>query len=166
MSYIPDCRTDECYNEKYLDSKNRHVIKGFDWCVEQVVDAYFANFEDTTESDYLSKVFKEELPEYLKQEYQMEDSFSYDNEIRVETRKVETYGDYLRMCLLGSCEMERNGLITSMIDSMDEDELITSMKDSMDEDELKAIKEKVDGRSEEENGQRAPEDGEGAEKAL
>ena len=36
MSYIPDCRTDEYYNEKYLEGLEKTFIEGFDFCVEYV----------------------------------------------------------------------------------------------------------------------------------
>lgn len=146
MSYIPDCRTDKDYNVKYLNERDYHEVKGYDWAVEQVIDNFFDNIE-VTESDYLMSVLNEELPDYLVQEYEVPTSFNGDESQEYETRTAKTYGDLLRMNLLRWAECGR-------------DELITSMIENMSDEEYQAIKEKVDGRSEEENGQRAPEDGE------
>jgi hypothetical protein len=45
MTYFPDCRTDEFYNEKELEGEDREFIRGFDWCVENCVDNGFDNVE-------------------------------------------------------------------------------------------------------------------------
>lgn len=146
MSYIPDCRSDENYNEKYLNERDYHEVKGYDWAVEQVIDNFFDNLE-VTESDYLIAMMEEPLPEESVQEYEVPTTFNGDESQEYETRTAKTYGDLLRMNLLRWAECGR-------------DELITSIIDGMTDEEYQAIKEKVDGRSEEENGQRAPEDGE------
>lgn len=146
MSYIPDCRSDENYNEKYLNEKDFQFVRGYDWAVEQVIDNFFDNLE-VTESDYLIAMMEEPLPEELVQEYEVPTTFNGDESQEYETRTAKTYGDLLRLNILRWAECGR-------------DELITSMIDAMTEEEYQAIKEKVDGRSEEENGQRAPEDGE------
>jgi hypothetical protein len=63
-------------------------------------------------------MLNKELPDYLKEKYEMEFTFGdRDNE----EREIKTYADLLRMKLLEWIEMERNELITSMIDNMDED---------------------------------------------
>lgn len=146
MSYIPDCRADESYNVKYLNNNDSHEVIGYDWAVEQVIDNFFDNL-DVTESDYLIKMMNEPLPEELVQEYEAPTSFTGDESQQYETRTAKTYGDLLRMNLLRWAECGR-------------DELVTSMIDNMSDEEYQAIKEKVDGRTQEENGQRAPEDGE------
>ena len=43
MKY-PDCRTDEYYNEKFLDAEDANIIRGFDWCVEGL-ESMLANKE-------------------------------------------------------------------------------------------------------------------------
>ena len=146
MSYIPDCRSDENYNEKYLNEKDFQFVRGYDWAVEQVIDNFFDNLE-VTESDRLMMIMEEPLPEILVQEYEVPTTFNGDESQEYETRTAKTYGDLLRMNLLKWAECGR-------------DELVTSRIDGMTDEEYQAIKEKVDGRSEEENGQRAPEDGE------
>ena len=146
MSYIPDCRSDEHYNAKYLNEKDYKFVRGYDWAVEQEIDNFFDNLE-VTESDRLIKMMEEPLPKELVQEYEVPTTFNGDESQEYETRTAKTYGDLLRMNLLRWAECGR-------------DELITSIIDGMTDEEYQAIKEKVDGRSEEENGQRAPEDGE------
>ena len=87
MSYIPDCRTDEYYNEKYLIQADKEVINGYDWCVEQVMCA-FANIDelDIRPSDVV--------------------------------KVAEAMEPWFRRWL----ESDRNELITSMLDDMDEEE--------------------------------------------
>lgn len=132
MSYIPDCRTDENYNEKYVTGENKNFLLGFDWCTQMAVDNFFDNNfnEFDFNDDYITNIFKRRVPDFMKEEYDMENSFM---EKETEHRKVETYADWLRMKILEWIEMERNELITSMIDDMDEDE-------------YKKIKAEVDGR--------------------
>lgn len=139
MSFIPDCRTDESYNEKYLNSQNQSEIIGYDWCAEMVVDNFFNNLDVYFDDDsYIMHVLNEKLPEGEQEEYDMLFSFTGKGESDKEHRKVETYMDLLRMELLHWIEMDR-------------DELITSMIDGMDQDEYKKIKERVDGQSAGEN---------------
>lgn len=142
MSYIPDCRTDEYYNEKYLNDNDKAEVRGYDWAVEEVVDTAFDNLDVFCDDTFLAELNKP-LPESLKTEYEMEWRFG---DRGTEKRNVETYLDLLRYAILAHCEMDRNELVTSMIDDMDEDE-------------YKAIKEKVDGRVEERDGQATGADG-------
>lgn len=135
MSYIPDCRRDEYYNQKYLTEKNAEFIRGFDWCTENAMDVFFDNMEEFFDSDsYLMHILKEEIPEEEHEEYEWVNSFGDKTE---EKRVVKTYLDAIRAQLLDWVESER-------------DELITSMIDSMDEDEYNSIKEKVDNGGESE----------------
>lgn len=140
MSFIPDCRISETYNQKYLKKDDKTFVKGFDWATQMTVDNFFGNdFGNLLlESDYLRNMLDKELPDELKDEYAMECSFPYDEPEKFETRKVETYGDLIRMRILEWIESERNELITSMIDNMDEEE-------------YDKIKKEVDGQSETEN---------------
>lgn len=130
MSYISDCRTDEYYNEKYLNKKDKEFIRGFDCAVEMAVDNFFANnfIKGIDDSDFIGHEMLQEVPESEKEEYTFEWAFS-DSES--EERKVETIADYIRFKILEYCEQERNELITSMIDEMSDEE-------------YNAIKEKVD----------------------
>lgn len=135
MSYIPDCRNDENYNEKYLNNFDKEFVRGYDWCVEMSVDNFFDNLDIYFEDDsHIMHLLNEELPENMREEYEIERTFADEN-ARVEKRDVKTYVDLLRSKILDYIEMER-------------DELITSMIDNMDEQEYSEIKAKVDGKQE------------------
>ena len=135
MSYIPDCRNDENYNEKYLNNFNKEFVRGYDWCVEMSVDNFFDNLDIYFGDDsHIMHLLNEELPENMREEYEIERTFADEN-ARVEKRDVKTYVDLLRSKILDYIEMER-------------DELITSMIDNMDEQEYSEIKAKVDGKQE------------------
>ncbi len=135
MSYIPDCRNDENYNEKYLNNFDKEFVRGYDWCVEMSVDNFFDNLDIYFGDDsHIMHLLNEELPENMREEYEIERTFADEND-RVEKRDVKTYVDLLRSKILDYIEMER-------------DELITSMIDNMDEQEYSEIKAKVDGKQE------------------
>lgn len=138
MSYIPDCRSDETYNQKYLGKLDKEFVRGFDWCAENAVDNLFNNLDVYFDDDsYIMHSLSKELPESLKEEYEFVYTFPFrmgDTE-KTEKRQVRTYGDLFRSKLLDWMESERDQLITSMIDNMDEDE-------------YNAIRAKVDGGAE------------------
>jgi hypothetical protein len=118
MSYIPDCRTDSFYNADNLSENDKQFVNGFDYCVENAADNFFDNLDVYFGDDsHIMHVLNEELPDYLKTEYEMEFAFR-DGE--AETREVKTYADLLRAKLLDHIEMERDELITSMIDEASE----------------------------------------------
>lgn len=111
MNY-PDCRTDENYNEKYLNEENKKIVAGFDCCLESIVCLIEGNFDIFPALEYgMSEKTREELKD-----------------------AIETWA-----------ESSRNELITSMIDAMSDEE-------------YDSIKEAVDGRPVEENGQGTGED--------
>ena len=126
MSYIPDCRTDEYYNQKFLTGSDKEFVRGFDWCVETAVDNFFDNeMFDLAQSDsYLGHILNELVPEELQEEYTQEHVFLNDGED--EHRTVTTYADLIRYKLLYWIEMERDELITSMIDNMSDEEYIAA----------------------------------------
>ena len=123
MSYIPDCRSDEYYNQKYLVGDDKEFIRGFDWCVEMEVDSFFDNFDVVGGSDYLELALARQVPEELQFEYETEDAFPlFREESLPEHRKLETYLDYLWYKLRKWIESNRNELITALLDNMDEKE--------------------------------------------
>lgn len=115
------CRNDDYYNADFLDGNDRTFIRGYDWLTEMVVDNFFNNLE-LLDSDLMEKVLSEKVPESLQGEYEQVATFKLNDEmLDIEIRKVETYGDYIRFKLLEYIESERDQLITSMIEGMDED---------------------------------------------
>lgn len=140
MSYIPDGRTDENYNQKYLNEQDKDFLRGFDWCAEIAVDNFFDNHFDGASDTYLEMALREQVPESLREEYEMEFTF-YDDDngvVKTELRTVQNYADLLRFQILEWIEMNRNELITGMIDGMDDEE-------------YQKIKAEVDGQGEERN---------------
>ena len=94
MSYIPDCRTDEYYNEKYLNEEDKEFVNGFDYCTKSAVECGFANIED----------------------------FFDEFEIDVRPSDIGKVTEALEKWLLDWIESQRDEMITSMIDYMSEEE--------------------------------------------
>lgn len=90
MSYIPDCRTDDNYNETKLNARNMDYIAGYDWAVEQILNLFDGN----------SDVFPR-LADIL------DENTAVVNEDKeaVVRESIEQWS-----------EMQRNELITSMLD--------------------------------------------------
>lgn len=112
---FPDCRNDEYYNQDFLDGMNEKIVRGYDFAVE-TADGFFDNPEFVND-DEIMRFFDKELPEDMRDEYEI-NCITPDE--HSEARKVLTYGDYVRSRLIAWLEMQRNELITSMIDSMDD----------------------------------------------
>lgn len=119
---FPDCRTDDAYNEDFLTNTDKQFVRGMDWCTEMAIDNFFDNHfngEPPIEEDgELSILLDKEIPDYLKDKYTMDFSFG---DRQSEEREINTYADLLRYKLLTWIESERDELITSMLDNMDED---------------------------------------------
>ena len=118
MSYIPDCRTDEIYNQKFLTGSDKQFVRGFNWCVEAAVENFFNSdmFELTEPETYLGHTLSEPVPKSSQTEYIFRgDGFE-------QHRRIVTYADLVRYKLLQWIEMERNELITGMIDRMTDEE--------------------------------------------
>lgn len=118
MSYIPDCRTDECYNYENLTNDDKQFVNGFDYCTEVAADCFFDNLDAFFGSDsHIMHALNEELPREMKEAYEVE--FDYLGNGTV-TRDVETYADLLRARMLEFIEAQRDELIVSMIDNASE----------------------------------------------
>ena len=110
MSNIPDCRNDEFYNEKYLKLGDSNFVAGYDYAVEQILNMI----------QYNANVYPD-LSVLLNR-----------NIAVINEDKVKTVVD----AITNWSEMQRNELITSMIDAMDDND-------------YRSIKENVDGRQSE-----------------
>ena len=118
MSYIPDCRTDECYNYENLTNDDKTFVNGFDYCTEVAADCFFDNLDAFFGSDsHILHALNEELPREMKETYEVE--FDYLGNGKV-TRDVETFADLLRARMLEFIEAQRDELIVSMIDNASE----------------------------------------------
>ena len=124
MTYIPDCRNpkeinfkgevigENAYYEGNLSDRDKEFVRGFDYCVDYAADNFFDNLITYYDRDsYLIHILNEELPRELKDSYEVEiDGQTF-------TRDVETYKDLFRKQMLDWIEMQRDELITSMIDN-------------------------------------------------
>lgn len=99
MSYIPNCRNDKYYNQKYLDDKDAEFIAGFDWCTNMVVANFFYNME----------VF-----DFVVDGCDVDLELFFSNHPEIKERFKENILEWI--------EMERDTLITSMLDNMDDGE--------------------------------------------
>lgn len=95
MSKIPDCRNGEYYNEKFLDDLDREFVRGYDYCMENVVMTFFDNI------DIYYKAFDEA-----------------DKVINVAKLIMnnESLDNAFRKCISHYAVMQKNELITGMID--------------------------------------------------
>lgn len=100
MSYIPDCRVDEYYNEKYLNKTDTEYIRGFDYVAERA-DNFFNNLDV-----YISEM---DIP-------------GEDINLCRLLENHEEIAEKFKSCILDWLERERDMTITSMIDNMDDDE--------------------------------------------
>ena len=96
MSYIPDCRTDEYYNEKYLEGLEKTFIEGFDFCVEHAVENGFNNIDEWTLRD----------------------------EVDVRPSDIMKVVEAVKEWISDFIERRRDELITSIIDDMGEEEYV------------------------------------------
>lgn len=131
MSYIPDCRSDDAYNEKHLKHDDGKFVDGYDYAVENVVDNFFDNFIDDFSIEYTEEpedddkkainafidALNADLPDWLKEKYTMCWKFG---DVADENRTCETFWDYLRFRLLEWLEMDRDELIVSILDNYEE----------------------------------------------
>ena len=107
MSYFPDCRTDEFYNEKYLNEKDAKFLRGYDFAVETVV-TLLSNLD----------VYPD-FAELLE-----------DKKAIIEEGKIEIAEESIKDWMEG----KRDELISSMIDGMSEEEY-NKIKAKVDADE-------------------------------
>lgn len=105
MSWFPDCRTHEFYNQKYLNDNDKEFVKGFDFAVEQVL-----NLVDNNADVY---------PDF-------EEILNRDKAV-INVDKEKIVHEAIEQWL----ESERDMLITSMIDNMGEEEF-ESIKEKVD----------------------------------
>ena len=102
---FPDCRNDECYNEDFLSKTDKEYVSGADWMLEQIVNL-FENNLDT----YAGRL-------------------EYDGDIDIDKVLNKAKAEISEM-VRDWAEMERNMLITSMIENMDDEELKENRKEA------------------------------------
>lgn len=110
MSTFPDCRYDGSYNVDFLDEKDSEFVKGFDYALETIINLFSANLD----------VFQNELTETL-----AEGETCAEDEVfstRSDLYDIISENNILLGCIIEQWhEMERDMLVTSMIDNMDDE---------------------------------------------
>ena len=95
--YLPNVREDEAYNQKYLTDEDTTFLNGFDYAVDKVFGSFFNNL------DCYSLVVDGE---------DIDLGRILDNHPKLTAKLSEAMKDYF--------ESERNGLVVSMIDGMED----------------------------------------------
>lgn len=117
MSMFPDCRNDAYYNEDFLNRDGMNNIMGYDDCVD-AANNFFDNLDTYFGTDsVMGELLNRKLLHEGEETYIVRGLDGEDKE-----EKIMTYGDILRAKLLAWLEMQRDEIITSMLDAMDEDE--------------------------------------------
>lgn len=98
MTYIPNVRKDENYNEKYLAEKDKDIVRGYDFATK-TIDSFFDNLEI-----YDFEVEGEDI----------DIGRFFDNHPEIK--------ELFKANLMEHLESGRNELVVSMIDGMDEKE--------------------------------------------
>lgn len=122
MSYIPDTRRtysklygktkENSYYEGYLNDKDAEYVAGFDWVTDLVLRNFF--HEDNAEDAY--DVLIENVENISKNEHLIKYLEALSSDDKKDIIKA------IKFLVLDHIEMDRDELITSMIDSMDDDE--------------------------------------------
>lgn len=102
---FPDCRFDKDYNEDFLDLTDKEFVKGYDYCVGQIVNFILNNLE----------VYRDELEEVG--EDTDDEVFSHSPYL---FKILEDNAGIVAWVIEDKLERSRNELITSMIDHMDD----------------------------------------------
>lgn len=107
---FPDCRNDDTYNERFLNEDDKLYVLGLDMAVNSIITLFAGNLD----------VYENELTELCPEGYtpEFDECFAkredlYD--ILIENKEI------LCAIIKDWLENERNGLITSCIDSMEDD---------------------------------------------
>ncbi len=109
MSYIPDCREDANYNEKYLNEEDSQYVLGFDHCIEDCIENFFDNID------------------------------MYGNELGTNVKwlkkPMKKLLKAIKKCMLDYSEIQRDEMITGLIDGYSEEEH-ESLKKAVDSGEI------------------------------
>lgn len=114
MSKIPSCRTDENYNEKYLPEHAADFVTGFDWAVQCGMNSTFANFDEVC-----ALFDAEDIDPNIKE--QLDGQLTADNILTVLANRPDLQA-VISKALNIWCELERDELITSMLDELTDEQ--------------------------------------------
>lgn len=116
MSFIPDTRNDDYYNEDFLDKISKSCLVGYDFALDQIINLIGGNLD----------IYSDDLNELCPEDHEIEEDEAYSKrddlyEILEDNKEI--------ICAIIKDWMERN-----------RDELVTSMIDGMDDEEYEGIK--------------------------
>ena len=94
---MPNCRIDKTYNFDFLNRGDQNFVEGYDCAVREAIDCFFDNLEVYLDDDVVKHL-------------------SEKNDAR------DSLADKIRKAMLAWAESQRDEIIVSMIDSMDEAE--------------------------------------------
>ena len=111
MSIIPDCRQDEYYNEKYLNENDAQFVAGFDWARIFAVNNFFDNIEIYDLEDMEAETEEEQaLLDYMEEHREAAEA------------AAKIFIKNIKEAIMEHIESERDELITSMIENMNDEE--------------------------------------------
>ncbi len=123
---IPDCRSDETYNEKHLSHDDATYITGFDACVDACVDNFFNNIDEFPEEMEAAGIDPEDIDYDIINSDTLIANMTEEeiSKLSPSTRMIKAVKD----AMLQYAESERDETITVLIDGMDEEELEKNIK--------------------------------------
>lgn len=111
MTFIPDTRNDCYYNERFLNDGDDAFVQGFDFAIEQMVNLFAGNLD----------VYEQELTELCPEGHEKEADEAFAT--RTDLYDIlETDKEIICAVVKDWAEKERDSVITSCIDSMDDEE--------------------------------------------
>lgn len=111
MTFIPDTRNDSDYNERFLNDGDDSFVQGFDFALEQIVNLFANNLD----------VYEGELTELCPEGHTIEpdEAFAKREDLY---EIIKDNKEIICAVVEDWSERERDGLITSFIDGMDDEE--------------------------------------------
>lgn len=111
MSFIPDTRNDSNYNEDFLNADDNNFVQGYDCAVDTIVNLLAGNL-DTYQQELTELCPADHIPEY-------DEAFA----TRTDLYEIVTANKEILCAIIKDwMEMERDEIITSFIDNMDDKE--------------------------------------------
>lgn len=133
MSRIPDCRTDEAYNEKYLNEVDSECITGYDFSIEDNINNFFNNISNWEDDIAYALGLSEE------------EAINIEETLLDSDKDIEDYEE---------SEIKEMGVVTALLITLKQrmlewaeinrDEMIVSMIEHMKDSEYKELKAKAD----------------------
>lgn len=133
MSIIPDCRQDEDYNEKYLNEQDAECVSGYDICVKDSIENFFNNIGNI-EDELLEAIGATHYNDIKLDEKLICGDMTLKD---MTSKQIKSIGPLNALLLviksemLSCAEKQRDEIITSMLDNMDDDEY-DKLKDAAD----------------------------------